>query len=315
MVEEELGFGDDCISDDSSFYGDEDEQERLLQVCDHLNEKAFWKSHQKDLNCVLAKNRAMSPPELFNPRQGQPYSWQLGESAGDFVRRIPPLTTSGITCEWIWVENPYLRPSTKSDWPNAAEFKSRGFKMLEQTSRVRRDIQSENFRNAKGTTTRMLSEETKRLQEGIVNLAEETSILSGKWMLFPAVDDLTRVWRTVVEGVITNRLGPTAKVAPDEGNPGPRLICVYTKDFRDHEDVLRVLRELVAMGLVGSGRAIYYKSDPYTWLDIYSQNAAQYGLQASLYSSQKMLASGQSPKSQPVPQKKQSSLSRFYQSK
>jgi hypothetical protein len=31
--------------------------------------------------------------------------------------------------------------------------------------------------------------------------------------------------------VIDNRLGPTAKVAPDEGKPGDRLICIYTKVY------------------------------------------------------------------------------------
>jgi hypothetical protein len=29
--------------------------------------------------------------------------------------------------------------------------------------------------------------------------------------------------------VVNNRLGSTAKVAPDEGKPGERLICIYTK--------------------------------------------------------------------------------------
>jgi hypothetical protein len=48
-------------------------------------------------------------------------------------------------------------------------------------------------------------------------------------MLFPKLEEVTRVWKKVVEGVIGNRLGPTAKVAPDEGKPGERLICIYTK--------------------------------------------------------------------------------------
>lgn len=50
-----------------------------------------------------------------------------------------------------------------------------------------------------------------------------------KWMLFPKLEEVTRVWKHVVEGVINDRLSPTAKVAPDEGKPGDRLICIYTK--------------------------------------------------------------------------------------
>jgi hypothetical protein len=48
-------------------------------------------------------------------------------------------------------------------------------------------------------------------------------------MLFPRLDEVTRVWKKVVEGIIEDCLGPTAKVAPDEGKPGDRLICIYTK--------------------------------------------------------------------------------------
>jgi hypothetical protein len=48
-------------------------------------------------------------------------------------------------------------------------------------------------------------------------------------MLFPKLEEVNQVWKKVVEGVINNRLGPTAKVAPDEGKPGDRLICIYTK--------------------------------------------------------------------------------------
>jgi hypothetical protein len=48
-------------------------------------------------------------------------------------------------------------------------------------------------------------------------------------MLFPKLEEVTRIWTRVVQGVIDNRLGPTAKIAPDEGKPGERLICIYTK--------------------------------------------------------------------------------------
>jgi hypothetical protein len=50
-----------------------------------------------------------------------------------------------------------------------------------------------------------------------------------KWMLFPKLEDVTSVWKRVVEGTIDNRLGPTAKVAPDEGKPDDRLLCIYTR--------------------------------------------------------------------------------------
>ena len=131
-------------------------------------------------------------------------------------------------------------------------------------------------------------------------------------MLFPELPDLPRIWRLVVDGVINNRLGPVAKVAPDAGSNRARLICIYTRDFRDKDDVLRVLQELVSVGVTGTGKPIYYKSDPYTYLDIYRETAAQYGLQASLYSSQKMLSEASLAKTAATPQKKQSTLDGIY---
>lgn len=126
-------------------------------------------------------------------------------------------------------------------------------------------------------------------------------------MLFPSTKNLTRVWEMVVEGTIGNRLGSAAKVATDQGESGTtRLICVYTRDYRDTEDVLRVIQELDAMGLVPPGKGLYYKADAYTYLNIYGNN--EYGLQASLYSSQKLLASAKSQQARPNPQKKQSTL-------
>jgi hypothetical protein len=54
--------------------------------------------------------------------------------------------------------------------------------------------------------------------------------------------------------------------------------------------VLRVLKELEDLDLLNQGRSIYYKSDAFTHLDLYSATANKYGLQASLYASQKMLS-------------------------
>lgn len=106
-------------------------------------------------------------------------------------------------------------------------------------------------------------------------------------MLFPEPSELTgRWWRKVVDGTINNRLGSSAKVATS----GAPVICIYTKDFRDVDDVRRVLEELLTMGLVKPGKVIAYKPDTYTYLDIYKANAEMYGLRASLYTSSKLFS-------------------------
>jgi hypothetical protein len=65
----------------------------------------------------------------------------------------------------------------------------------------------------------------------------------------------------VARATASNELGIAAKVAPASyDNRQPRLICVYTKDFTDMNDVTRVLSKLQDIGLVSMrGRPIYYK--------------------------------------------------------
>ncbi|KAH3920329.1 hypothetical protein HBI56_068580 [Parastagonospora nodorum] len=372
MVEAELLSGEGWISDESSFYGDDDEQDRLHSHCERFNPKYFWSAQKSDLNVALAPYKAQSqysvkmtefsefstanatlsssafpidrrameearlarlgkrkrepPPEavLFNPGQGSPDAWQLGESAEDFVRRLPPLTTSINTCAWIWAHNPHfdVRDKNKVISHRADDFRSLGTQLLGESLQARQQIQSHNLHGPKAAITRSLNQESKDLQQRITDLAVECGVLSGKWMLFPKLEEVNQVWKKVVEGVINNRLGPTAKVAPDEGKPGDRLICIYTRDFRDQDDVLRVLLELETMGLVNSGRSIYYKSDAFTYLDLYKQTASEYGLQASLYTSFKMMAAAKAAKAESLPGKtvsgktlsgkKQSTLNKYF---
>lgn len=122
----------------------------------------------------------MPPAELFNPGEGQIDHWQLGESTDDFVKRLPPLTTSVMTHEWIWVNSPYPQSHRKSGPFRTVEFKSRGSQLLVQSLQTRNDIQTKGAWKAKGMITRMLNQESKLLQQRITDLAVETNVLSGK---------------------------------------------------------------------------------------------------------------------------------------
>lgn len=91
----------------------------------------------------------------------------------------------------------------------------------------------------------------------------KVSTKSNQWLLFNDFLEVNDVWSLIANKTATNDLGIAAKVAPrnpeqtDKRNP--RLICVYTKDFTDVEDVTRVLRKLKDMGLCDTNRPIYYK--------------------------------------------------------
>jgi hypothetical protein len=84
------------------------------------------------------------------------------------------------------------------------------------------------------------------------------------------------------------------------------------QDFRDEEDVLRVLQELDTMDLLVDGRSIYYKSDAFTYLDLYKQTASEYGLQASMYTSHKMMAAAKLSKAKSISGKKQATLNSYF---
>jgi len=91
-------------------------------------------------------------------------------------------------------------------------------------------------------------------------LAEVTNQVSGKWMLFPEPGSVNEVWATIVKATANNELGIGAKVETRVRSDKERLICIYTADFRDKDDVTRVLRRLKELELVRpGGRQIYYK--------------------------------------------------------
>ena len=145
--------------------------------------------------------------------------------------------------------------------------------------------------------TRKLTPLRKQLETDLLAAAKEHGVTCGKWMLFPHPDDVNSTWSRVATNTVKNELGIAAKVAALEGEPDKaRLICVYTENFEDKKDVLRVLEKLLELGLcnrngaIADGRAIYYKTDAYTYLDIMGGN--EWGLKASLYSSREILAKG-----------------------
>lgn len=96
---------------------------------------------------------------------------------------------------------------------------------------------------------------------------------TGKWMPFTAPERVNEVWAAIVEATEAGRLGWKAKVATDDKPGKERLICVYTKDWRDRRDVARVLGELRAMGI---DQRLSYKEDAATHALLYGKGASLY---------------------------------------
>jgi Bles03-like protein len=86
---------------------------------------------------------------------------------------------------------------------------------------------------------------------------------SGKWLVYVPRSDVDEVWPKIREALDAGKLGECTKVStarPNPNSPGPRrhVICVYTYDSDDVQDVKRVRASLRELGFVGR---LSYKPD------------------------------------------------------
>lgn len=183
-------------------------------------------------------------------------------------------------------------PNERLESADVGSFVRKGTELLHGYEEEAAGLRAAHDKSGAKTTaglTRKLNPLRRTLEQNIFAAARETGVTSGKWMLFPSADWVDSTWKSVVAAMDEGKLGTTAKVATNDGSGNARLICVYTDDFGDTEDVKRVLRGLAEKELVDAeSRPIYYKCDAYTHLDIKSNN--DYGLKASMFSSRDVLS-------------------------
>lgn len=91
----------------------------------------------------------------------------------------------------------------------------------------------------------------------------ESNPNSGKWLVFVDEEDVDEVWVKIKKAVEEGKMGGEAKVSTAKPNPNAtksskRVICVYTYDYTDEEDVRRIREELRKLGIASR---IPYKTD------------------------------------------------------
>lgn len=84
--------------------------------------------------------------------------------------------------------------------------------------------------------------------------------------MFVPVAEVDEIWQKIANDVEQGLLGGAAKVAtgcpnPHQRNPNKRVICIYTYDWTDEEDVRRVRQRLRELGFTDK---IAYKADQET---------------------------------------------------
>lgn len=94
----------------------------------------------------------------------------------------------------------------------------------------------------------------------------------GKWLIFRDVSQIDECWKAIKDAIHRGDLGRLAKVStalPNENarDPNVKVICVYTYDSDDVDDVMRVRRNLADLGFIDP---LPYKTDISTLKGEYS---------------------------------------------
>lgn len=217
---------------------------------------------------------------LHNPYEGVRYAWQLDETVDAFLARLPPSTTR-VTADdhWIYICNPFIPLEPKSQSANQHVSGCEDEAPLEHDTRLDLFIQggmerlhllsdfigkTKSMVKTKIAATREINAERALAVTQILDLAHHLHVRCGKWMLFPEPNAVDDVWAVVARATAANELGVAAKVSPkaedSERQGSARLICIYTRDFQDKDDVARVLGRMRELELVRvNSRPIYYK--------------------------------------------------------
>jgi len=110
-------------------------------------------------------------------------------------------------------------------------------------------------------------------EEGLDRLARESGMIEGKWLVYCSPDKVNDVWRIVASSMIRGELGFCIKVSTARKVASDHVVCVYTKNFIDLEDIMRVRKKLRELGFTNR---LFYKPDIYTRLNIYSNSFSDF---------------------------------------
>jgi hypothetical protein len=96
---------------------------------------------------------------------------------------------------------------------------------------------------------------------------------TGKWVIFRKIDQIDTLWETIRDRTQDGQLGIQAKVSTMRKNPNFDseyfVICVYTADCNNREELLKVREQLRALGVT---EKIGYKTDAATHSGIYGSD-------------------------------------------
>jgi len=110
------------------------------------------------------------------------------------------------------------------------------------------------------------------MNESLIDeIAEKMGLLSGKWLIFIQTEYADELWNKIRKLTNKDKIW-SAKISTlvhPLASRGEHVVCVYTKNYLDKQDVMKVRENLREIGVK---RRLSYKPDIYTVLGIYSDN-------------------------------------------
>lgn len=89
--------------------GDADTVEELQNRVDRFDVDAWYQQQRVNPGRPVSHATLMGDvSQLHNPYAGILYAWQLAETVEDFLKRLPPETTTSDQVPWIFICNPYI---------------------------------------------------------------------------------------------------------------------------------------------------------------------------------------------------------------
>jgi hypothetical protein len=115
-------------------------------------------------------------------------------------------------------------------------------------------------------------------------VSKPQSSKTGKWLIYIGQEYLLECWKKVRTATVEGTLGCEAKVATARPNKNAlrqtsKVICVYTRDYENVEEICAVLARLRELGFVAR---LNYKEDEATHSGVYARTQSG---PASLYTS------------------------------
>ncbi|KAI1438163.1 DUF1917-domain-containing protein [Xylaria sp. CBS 124048] len=211
---------------------------------------------------------------------------------------------------WIWASNTYVKSqlkredtsqqvlgsagkSSEPDPDTLYKLKRLGEKCLESAAIALAECPEDP--NVKVTEKMWSIGEAAK--DKILELASKLGVTCGKWMLFYPSSKVDKIWGVIAKATVTDKLGIAATMGPCDGllmpnhkpsNPSgearseydeepemvptepAHIVCVYTANIDDFDDITRVARKLEDLEVVLD--TIFYKPDVFTYLGISSGN-------------------------------------------